>query len=577
MGGFSVYGTDLTDRQLTAPAGSFPRLASGGKERVLRAGFPEKIVLGRRIPRRVIALALDRADGTPYAATKFTLHRWDGHRWRTVGLKGMNIYATITAVLAHRGMLWVGTGCYGVYRRLGKRWYRTSAGLPGEGLAHRRQFHETVTALEMSKKGTVYAGLHFRRGIFSFSPAGKSWRKEPLSAVPLRVCGLYHDGKRLSLHDGSRWRGLSGANGGFTGSPVVRTGSAVALRRRGRTVSLTRDWIPRRKSKIDPRVKGKRGLYFNPWRSRPAVLKQYIRLMKKKGYNALVIDVKDDFGRVLYSGKVPLARRVGAYVRRLDIKGIVALCRKENIWLIARMVTFKDPKLWRYAKNRYAIRDRYTGGVWNPESREKWVNPFLSAVRQYNIDLAGEVLALGFDEIQFDYIRFPTDGPIYRTAYPGRVDGAWKTDALENFLARARKELKGPISVDIYGFNAWYALGRWMGQDVSLYAAYADVISPMHYPSHFDRHFRAERGRIEQSYEILKHGTLRPRVLTGGRAVIRSWIQAFRWRAYGYGPAYWERQIKGIIAGGENSYLLWDAASRYGLLGRVRPFSVLKK
>jgi hypothetical protein len=194
--------------------------------------------------------------------------------------------------------------------------------------------------------------------------------------------------------------------------------------------------------------------------------------MKTKGYNTLVIDVKDDFGRVLYAGKLALAREVRAYVPLLRISHIVNLCKKEGIHLVARMVTFKDPKLWAHQGGKHAVRDRHSGGVWYPAGPERWVNPFSPVVRRYNIDLAREVLSLGFNEIQFDYIRFPTDGPTSRAHYPGQAAGAWKVDAIENFLAEARASITGPISVDVYGFNAWFALGAWMGQDISLIAGY---------------------------------------------------------------------------------------------------------
>jgi len=582
MDGFLIYGKQATSIYLLSGQGSLPRLSPSQRfltGRPLRRGFPIKVLLGRRIPRRVIAVALDPVGGVPYAATRFTLHRWSSERWHAVALKGVNPYATITAVLVRSGRIWIGTGCYGVYRLQGRRWIRLQRGLPGEGAVRGRRFFETVTALGLDEDGMLYAGFHFGGGVYRLCPGQRVWRKVAGSRGIFRVASLTAGRGWAAAHDGKRWRILVGrAERGVlqeSSSLIAGAKYPLAVVRRGKSVAVTCDPVSLPGTRY-PQVRGKRGLYFNPWRSKASILRHYIRLMEGKGLNALVIDVKDDFGRVLYKGNLPVAHGLGSYYPVLQVKRLVRLCKKEGIYLIARMVTFKDPVMWRYQGGRYAVRDRYTGGFWHPGGRERWVNPFSPFVRKYNIDLAKEVLSLGFDEIQFDYIRFPTDGPLYRTHYPGRSKEAWKVDALENFLAQARRELDGPFSVDIYGFNAWYALGRWMGQDVAMYALYADVISPMHYPSHFDRDFRNEQGRIRRAYEILKHGTLRPLVLTGG-AVIRSWIQTFRWHAYGYGPGYWERQIKGVIAGGENGYLFWDAASRYGLLSRVRSYNALKE
>lgn len=553
---------------LGAPDGGFPRLFSPGKGpgKTLGEGFPTRTIRGRVLPRRILACAIDPADRTLYLATKFTLHRRDGAVWTAVPLSGVNPYATITAVLADRGRLWIGTGCYGVYRLSGGRWQQLAAGLPGEGSPPRRQFYETVTALALGEDGTLYAGLHFGGGVWRLPAGATAWRAVATAPVA-RVAALHPAAGSVAVHDGSRWLDA--------GVPLPSVAGSFAFLKGKTVVAFSRDSVPATGIRHQ-QVREMRGLYFNPGRARPEVLAHYIRRMKPKGYNALVIDVKDDFGRVLYAGKVPLAVAARAYVPLLRISQIVDLCKKEGIHLVARMVTFKDPKLWAHQGGKYAVRDLHTGGFWNPAGTERWVNPFSPVVRSYNIDLAREVLALGFNEVQFDYIRFPTDGPVARAHYPGQEAGAWKIDAIENFLAEARGRIPGPVSVDIYGFNAWYALGAWMGQDISMIAGYVDAISPMHYPSHFDRDFRAEEGIARQPFNILKFGTLRPRILTGGRTEIRSWIQAFSWRAPGYGPGYWEQQIKGIIAGGGNGYLLWDAASGYPLLDRVRSFAALK-
>ena len=160
----------------------------------------------------------------------------------------------------------------------------------------------------------------------------------------------------------------------------------------------------------------------------------------------------------------------------------------------------------------YAIRSYYgiksvdeaTGAV-SYEQREYWVDPFNEEVWKYNADIAEELQDLGVDEIQFDYIRFPSDGDTSRIRFEGSHPGMTRINALESFFRLVRERVHIPISTDLYGFNTYYRMGNWIGQNIEMLAEYVDVICPMYYPSHFPRSFMKEVPYLESvitSYSI---------------------------------------------------------------------------
>lgn len=549
----------------------------GSSVRQLKQGWPVKTVLSSKKLRRIMAVASNPTGTRFWAATKFNFYTYNKQqqRWKIISRKGLHNYASISALCRSKQGLYAGTTSYGVYHFKNNRWHKLAAGLPGEQPARKRTFYETVTSLSVAPDGTVYAGLHFSGGVYRLNRGQRIWRKVKTSPV-VRVSALHAVNDGVYVFDGSRWIAagnlrtkkvpafLSKASARYKLRPQVMTAGNGSS-----AVAFTADYKPPL-SRYAAQMKKRRGVYLSSHNASPAKLKKLVKMMRRKQLDTLVVDIKNDDGIVCYAGSDPLIKKVGSYRNIIDMKKLVTFARKNNLWLIGRLVVFKDPLLHRYQSGKYALKDRYTGGIWNSTTRERWVDPFNPFVQKYNRTVGKEVLQLGFNEIQFDYIRFPTDGPIYRIKYPARPKNSWKIDALENFLAGARRDLPGPVSVDIYGFNGWFSMGRWMGQDITLFARYVDAISPMHYPSHFQYDFRMEKGRLQRSYRILFHGTLRPRLLTGGTVEIRPWVQAFRWRAFRYGAGYINRQLKGVRDGGMTGWLLWNANNRYPLLPRLK-------
>jgi len=176
---------------------------------------------------------------------------------------------------------------------------------------------------------------------------------------------------------------------------------------------------------------------------------------------------------------------------------------------------------------------------------------------------------MGFDEIQFDYIRFPSDGPVHQCLYRYRKDGAtYKSEALVDFLTRAKRSLKVPVSVDIYGFNGWYRFGNSIGQDIEAFARVADVICPMVYPSHFGSRFYRSHPGNEHPYRVVLDGGIRSRALAGDGVFLRPYLQAFKMLSPTWGPGYIAAQIRGAEESGSNGYTFWNAKGEYDMLYR---------
>lgn len=323
-----------------------------------------------------------------------------------------------------------------------------------------------------------------------------------------------------------------------------------------------------------------------------AGLDAHLATLEKNRLNMLVVDMKDDIGTIRYNSKDPLVLRKGKFGRGIDLETFVQKAKARNLYLVARIVVFKDKALASWDGSKYAVWDRTEGKPWQgyelvtrklPAStdpaaaktetvrkyiQEYWVDPYSEEVWEYNIAISKELIARGFDEIQFDYIRFPTDGKnLENASYRWKDTGMDKESALMSFLSYARREIKAPISIDIYGANGWYRTGARTGQDVELLSRYVDVICPMFYPSHFEQSFLAQPPAEERPYRIYYFGSYRNAVIARNHVVVRPWAQAFYLnvsydRAW-YNPDYVQRQIFGTRDSINQGYTYWNNSGRY--------------
>ena len=319
-------------------------------------------------------------------------------------------------------------------------------------------------------------------------------------------------------------------------------------------------------------------------------IEQYKKIIKDNKLDAMVIDMKDDYGLIRFEAKDPLIQEKGYVSKyRIDLDTFVPMMKEQGIYLVARIVTFKDKNLAGYGKKQYAVWDKALNRPWlgisgyekvtdesgneTGETKtlyydENWVDPYSPEVWEYNVHIARELIARGFDEIQFDYIRFPTDGKNMANAqFRWRSEGMDKESALVSFLRYARANIDAPIGIDIYGANGWYRSGTRTGQDVELLAEYVDVVCPMFYPSHFEQSFLTYSPASERPYRVYYYGTYRNTVIGRNKLIIRPWVQAFylnvSYDRTWYNKNYVTQQVYGVRDSVNRGYMYWNGVCRY--------------
>ena len=333
-------------------------------------------------------------------------------------------------------------------------------------------------------------------------------------------------------------------------------------------------------------------------------LKPYLDVIEKGALNMIVIDMKDDYGRLRFTPNNPAISAKGRVFRPLDIDALLQDFKQRGIYTVARVVVFKDPELAAKESGKFAVWDARNAKPWagyydsrrkkseiSDEDRknrltqffaaddpnyeivrtfydERWVDPYSEEVWEYIAATAEELHERGFDEIQFDYIRFPTDGVNLGDArYRWQENGMDMETAILSFLRHIRLRVKAPVSIDIYGANGWYRTGVRTGQEVELIAPWVDVICPMYYPSHFEQHFLAQNPPELRPWRIYFQGTLRTARIGRGQVIVRPYVQAFFLnvsydRRY-YNPDYVRRQVEGVRAAGSGGLIYWNNSGRY--------------
>ncbi|UCD77119.1 MAG: hypothetical protein JSW26_17020 [Desulfobacterales bacterium] len=276
------------------------------------------------------------------------------------------------------------------------------------------------------------------------------------------------------------------------------------------------------------------------------------------GLNAVVLHVKDPFGLIRWKSENELAKAIGAVASNGLVENSLKKLKAQGFWCIAKLDVFVDHRLVR--SNPYlGILDIRTGGPWSDDNGLYWANPYNQQVWDYNIALCQELVELGFDEIQFDYIRFPSDGDLSMMHYPIMDENLSRIQCIGKFLQRAYTRLKPTgvaISVDLFGLVAWKSGDFGVGQQIEAIAPHVDVICPMFYPSHFPRGFLGKQDPAEFPLEIMELSMKRIKKRTDKR--IRPWIQGF-W----YSPDDINAQIDGLRLAENRSWSVWNPAGNY--------------
>ncbi|WP_232316984.1 MULTISPECIES: putative glycoside hydrolase [Paenibacillus] len=321
-----------------------------------------------------------------------------------------------------------------------------------------------------------------------------------------------------------------------------------------------------------------RGIYVSGYAAgSPKAMGRLRDLAKRTEINAMVIDVKDDYGLLTYPSKVRLAHRIGADRRPLMAQPtqLIDELHAEGLYVIGRLVVFKDAWLASRVPD-WALHEQ-SGKVWRDSKGKAWINPYRSEVWNYNIAIAQEAAELGFDEIQFDYVRFPANGKRAEAVIDYGSHGTNKSEAIGQFLGRARDKLHGkPISADVFGLVTSSSDDMGIGQTWRSVASSVDAISPMVYPSHYSAGmYGIPQPDLNPSAVIRKSmsdAAARNRYLIQSGikpAQIRPWLQSFTatWLHphLAYGEKEIREQIRAAREAGVDQYLLWSPRCIYPL------------
>jgi hypothetical protein len=295
--------------------------------------------------------------------------------------------------------------------------------------------------------------------------------------------------------------------------------------------------------------------------SLPGKLGEYLDF-QRDGLTALELDVKDERGQVAFMPQaVSLARAVGAARDFYAPRTAARLAHERGIYLIGRVVVFEDPAL-ALGRPDLAIR-RADGSVWRDGAGLQWVNPYDRRVWKYNVDVAAVAARAGFDEILFDYVRFPSDGDVESAIYARRGTLA-RSDAVPSFLRYAASRLEplgARVSAAVFGLSAARDLG--IGQMPRRMAPFLHAVYPMTYPSLFGP---GEMGLSDPSATpgatvSIALGKFQ-RAVRGTDALIVPWVQDFSFtRSYGIGEV--RAQIDAARLAGAKGYMLWNAEGVY--------------
>lgn len=310
-----------------------------------------------------------------------------------------------------------------------------------------------------------------------------------------------------------------------------------------------------------------RGVYFPSNCLKGRSFEGIVHYMEAAGLNLAVLHAKDPRGRLFWNSGYSRAVDIGAPTRNTPLEKAVHILKQKGIWTVAKLDVFQDSLL---ASNHteMSVMDSTTGELWADRKGLHWANPYDRRVWEYTIDLCLELIDLGIDEIQFDYVRFPSDGNLSAIEYPIILESTTQAECIGRFLAYANSRLKplgAIISVDIFGLTAWKTEDFGVGQVLEKIAPHVDVLCPMLYPSHFPDNFLSLKKPGQYPHKIMKLSLEEMKKRTTKE--IRPWIQGF-W----YTPAEINAQLNGTEESGIQNWTVWNPTGRYD-----RTFSALEE
>lgn len=323
-----------------------------------------------------------------------------------------------------------------------------------------------------------------------------------------------------------------------------------------------------------------KAVYATNWSMSSAKkIKYYLDLIDTTELNAIVIDVKDYTGIVPYKNKIDLVNEYKAWERRiLEPNKLIKTLHDHGIYIIGRVSVFQDLQLAK-ARPDLALTSSSTGAVWKDNKGLAWMDTAAEEVWDYNVAIAKDILARGFDEVNFDYIRFASDGNLNDIKYAFWDEKTLKTTILKSFFKYLRENLpNAKLSADLFGLATIDTKGVGIGQHLEHTLPYFDAVAPMVYPSHYFTGFQGYEKPAEHPYEVVKYSmdeairrTKQFMVYASTTPVMakfRPWLQDFD-----LGADYGAEEIKSQIQAWNDAtinnpelnggWMLWNASNVY--------------
>jgi hypothetical protein len=365
---------------------------------------------------------------------------------------------------------------------------------------------------------------------------------------------------------------LPAGDEGLFSVPILKGGSKLGVKAPGysRFEQVLTDPLPEGPIEVRLAPMTPKALYLSFYGVGSKALRDpALKMIEETELNALVIDVKGDRGMIPYRSSVPLAAEVGGQriITVRDVDGLLASFKEKGIYTIARIVVFKDDLLAK-ARPDLAVKTP-SGELWRDREHLAWVDPFRKEVWNYNIQIAEEAAKLGFDEIQFDYVRFPDSrSPRFSQANTEEA----RVKAVAGFLQEARARLAPYnvfLSADIFGYVCWNLNDTDIGQKLDPIAAAVDYLAPMLYPSGFQFGIPGYRNPVQNPYEIVYLSLKKAQERTKISPVrFRPWLQAFKDYAFDRRPFNGKElrdQIGAADKFGSQGWMLWNPGNNYML------------
>jgi hypothetical protein len=322
----------------------------------------------------------------------------------------------------------------------------------------------------------------------------------------------------------------------------------------GQTIKIPIAWSQPLKPRTVPKPKTfiAKGIYINPSNAGTRFILESAEKLKQCGGNTIVFDAKDDLGAITFRSDIPKKYYPNEnYTPNIEeLPKMIELLHRMGIHVVARVVVFRDSIMartrpdWVYTK--------------------QFLNPAKPEVQEYMLTVIREIANTGVDEIQLDYIRYHAD-----SEKNTGVEGRTRADIITDFIKRVY-EITSPkrilLSMDMFGIVIWQRPIDVMvvGQDVKMLSKYVDIISPMLYPSHFEKGFSGISNPADEPYMFVYDGISMMKELIGDRVIVRPWLQAFPMGiTKGFGPWYMESQIKATLDSCGTGWLFWSPQNKY--------------